>query len=95
MRPLVISADVRAKLQNKHNVTEREIEQCFENRCGNYLKDIREEHRTTPETYWFVARTNHDRELKVCFTYLNGNITIKTAYEPNLKEIEIYERKGK
>lgn len=95
MRTLITSPDLLHKLQNKHDVTRREIEQCFENRIGNYLEDDREEHRTNPPTLWFVAQTNCDRILKVIFVLLDGNIYIKSAYEPSQKVIDIYDNKGK
>ena len=95
MRSLVISPQLLQKLQEKHRVTRREVEQCFENKIGNYLEDDREEHRSDPPTLWFVAPTNCDRLLKVIFVFLDGNIYIKSAYEPSQTVIEIYNRKGK
>ncbi len=50
MRHLIISASIRAKLADKHQVTEREVEQCFENIDGPLLIDNREDHRTEPPT---------------------------------------------
>lgn len=95
MRSLITSPELLHKLQEKHSVTRREVEQCFENRVGNYLEDDREEHRTDPPTLWFVAPTNYDRLLKIIFVFLDGNIYIKSAYEPSQKVIELYDRKGK
>ena len=37
---LRISDAVLQKLRDKHNVTRREVEQCFENKCGLYLEDL-------------------------------------------------------
>jgi hypothetical protein len=46
---LIISPKVRTKLANKKPpVTKEEIEQCFVNRTGKYLLDIREEHAENP-----------------------------------------------
>jgi hypothetical protein len=46
---LIISSKVRTKLANKKPpVTKEEIEQCFVNRTGKYLLDIREEHAENP-----------------------------------------------
>jgi uncharacterized DUF497 family protein len=95
MRPLVIAPSVLEKLKEKHNVTVREIEQCFENRVGNYLEDDREEHKTNPPTLWFVAPTNYERVLKVVFIFVDGNIHIKSAFEPRKVVVELYERLGK
>ncbi len=76
-------------------MSEREVEQCFENRDGSFLKDSREAHLTDPPTLWFIAETNKGRLLKVCFVNQENKIFIKTSYEPNSAEIEIYNRKAK
>lgn len=83
------------KLKDKHTVDRREIEQCFDNRDGGFLVDDREDHRTDPQTLWFIAPTNFNRLLKVVFISIDGKIHIKTAYEANETEIRIYERHGK
>lgn len=95
MRSLIISQELFEKLQTKHNVTRREVEQCFENRVGNYVIDDREEHRTDPPTLWFVAPTNYNRLLKVIFVFLDGNVYIKSAYEPDETVVTLYEQFGK
>lgn len=95
MRTLIISPALIQKLQDKHAVIRREVEQCFENRVGNYVEDDREEHITDPPTLWFVSPTNCDRLLKIIFVFLDGNIYIKSAYEPSQKVIELYDLKGK
>lgn len=96
MRNLVISAGVRAKLETRHGgVSEKEIDQCFENLCGFYLVDDREDNQTDPCTLWFVAETNAMRNLKICFMVIDGNIHIKSAYAPNDAEIALYNLKGK
>ena len=93
---LRVSSLVRKKLAEKHNVSESEILECFGNRDGAYLKDPRAEHQTNPPTLWFVAETDFGRRLKIVFILeMNGEITIKTAYQPNVKEIHIYEKYGK
>lgn len=95
MASLIISADVLAKLASKHNVSRREVEQCFDNRCGMYLVDDREDNQTDPATLWFIAETNYERVLKVVFVPQDGNHHLKTAYEPDAIEIDIFERIGK
>ncbi|WP_300050302.1 ADP-ribosyl-(dinitrogen reductase) hydrolase [Malikia sp.] len=82
------------KLTVRHNVTRREVEQCFENREGGLLEDTREQHRTNPPTQWFLACTNSGRLLKVIFVFENGKYMLKSAYEPNDTEKYIYERHG-
>ena len=95
MRSLHISPGVLEKLSEKHKVTPKEINECFDNQCGIFLVDDRENRRTDPSTLWFVAETNKGRLLIIVFIYQDGQHQIKTAYEPNDVEIEIYERKGK
>lgn len=95
MSTLVISQAVLDKLKDKHAVHKREVEQCFDNRDGGFLMDDREDHRTDPPTFWFIARTNYNRLLKVVFISIDSRVHIKTAYEPNETEIRIYERHGK
>ena len=95
MKNLVVSAAVLAKLSDKHKVSLREVEQCFENKCGTYLIDEREDHQTDPPTLWFTAATSRDRLLKVVFMFINGNIHIKTAYEAEQESIDLYDRLGK
>lgn len=95
MKRLIISAEILEKLGDKHQVTRREIEQCFENRVGVFLEDDREEHRTDPPTLWFVAPTNQERLLKVVFVISDGNVHIKTAYEPSARVVAIYDKFGK
>lgn len=95
MRTLIISPEILEKIQNRHSVSRREVEQCFENKIGSYLVDDREEHRTDPATLWFVAPTNQDRLLKVIFVYLDGNVHIKSAYEPSEAVVNLYDKRGK
>lgn len=92
---LIISSKVRAKLANKvPPVTQAEIEQCFTNRPGKYLIDLREEHATDPPTRWFVAETHFGRKLKVVFIPMFPDIVIKSAFDANQVEIDIYRRFG-
>lgn len=95
MRHLIISSDILAKLKEKHNVSRREVEQCFENKVGRYVMDEREDHRTDPPTLWFVAPTNCERLLKVIFVFADGNVHIKSAFEPGESVIEMYDRLGR
>lgn len=95
MPSIFISAAVREKLDVKHHVTEKEICQCLENRCGEFLIDTREDHKSDPVTLWFIAETNCRRLLKIVFIYKDGTFIIRTAYKPNTQEVELYEEKGK
>jgi len=90
---LKISAKVKAKLQRKHNVTEDEISECFQSCEKSFLIDPREEHQTIPPTQWFISETDYGRLLKVVFIIReDGDIGIKTAFEPNAEEMRIYNK---
>lgn len=95
MKNLIISSTVLVKLKDKHQVSRREVEQCFENKCGTYLVDDREDHQTDPPTLWFIAPTNRGRLLKVIFIYIDGNVHIKSAYDADDSAIAIYDQVAK
>lgn len=88
--PLVISRSVRMKLEEKHHVQEQEIRECFLNFQGKYLFDTREKHDTDPPTLWFIGETYRGRTLKIIFVHRDGNIFLKSAYEPHDNSIRIY-----
>ncbi len=95
MQNFIVSSGVLAKLRDKHDISIREVEQCFENKCGMYVVDDREDNQTDPATLTFIAPTNRGRLLKVAFIFLDGNVHIKTAFEPDDQDIAFYERHGK
>lgn len=95
MRNIIISAKILEKLANSHNVEQREVEQSFENFIGLFLEDDREDHRTDPPTLWFIAPTNKGRLLKVVFIFIDENVHVKSAFDPNAPEISIFERYGR
>lgn len=78
-----MSSGVGAKLLEDHAVTMKEVFECFANGEAIYFEDDREFNKTDPPTWWFMAPTNHGRLLKVCFMRKEGDIEIKTAYEPD------------
>ncbi len=92
---LIVSPKIRAKLADKHSVSIDEVKQCFANRCGNYLEDEREDHKSDPPTLWFVAETDFGKKLKVCFICESGNIYLRTAFPADPESISIFERHGK
>lgn len=93
---IISSTEVKEKLRNKHGVEVREVEQCFENKCGLFLVDDRENHRTDPPTLWFIAPTNKGRMLKVIFILsATGSIYLKSAYEPEAAAVKIYDEVGR
>jgi hypothetical protein len=88
---IVISDSTRAKLQAKHEVSPKDVYECFARRVHGFLEDDREVHRTDPPTLWFIAPNNHNRLLKVCFVLRDGTVYLRTCYPPNKAEITIYE----
>lgn len=93
---LIIHRSIRHKLASKNPpVSKTEIIQCFANRTGVFLEDTRENNRTDPPTKWFIAETDLGRKLKVCFMQLEGDVIIKTAYQPNRNEVRIYTKYSK
>lgn len=91
---LIISRQVREKLNAKHQVSEREVRECIANRTGKFIADDREEHRSDPPTLWFIAETNLGRSLKIVFIYRDGNFVIRTAYSPEVEAVRIYNERG-
>ncbi len=95
MNNLKVSDAVKTKLHEKHQVSLREVEQCFENREGRLLYDERAWTKTHPPTLWFIAPTNQSRLLKIVYIQIGNDVMLKTAFEPNAQELAIYERFGK
>jgi hypothetical protein len=93
------SAKVVSKLEKKHSVTMEEVHQCFDNREGLAIKEIRPEHKTDPPTRWFLAETNRGRLLKVVYVLTRigdkGLIDLRTAFPPGADDIAYYELHGK
>ena len=81
-------------MARKHNVKKEEVDQCFANRNGKYLRDPRAEHQTNPPTQWFIAETDFGRRLKVVFIRNGSDIDIKSAFDPNQEELRIYAKFG-
>ena len=90
MKNLIISPAILEKLQSKHGVSRREVEQCFENLEGPLLIDSREDHRSDPPTLWFLARTHRNRVLKVVYIQKGSRVFLRTCYAPNDDELDIY-----
>lgn len=95
--PLDISPRVEDKISKKvPPVSAKEIEQCLDNCDGIWLEDDRPNNKTVPPTHWFIAETNRGRKLKVCLIHLEDEdrLVIKTAYDPNQDELDIYRDYG-
>lgn len=89
---LIISPKIKQKLATKHEITEREVIECFANYHGLLLKDDREENRTDPPTMWFIGETDYGKLVKICFIIRGSDIYLRTAYKPNSDEIEYFKR---
>lgn len=94
MPTIIISPKIKAKLHEKHDVTEAEVHQCFANRTGQLLTDTREEHITDPPTRWFIAPTNKGRLLKICYVP-EGDYYLRSCFPPNETELAIYRKHGR
>jgi|TARA_B110000240_G_C13347008_1_gene388017 hypothetical protein len=93
---LDISHSVVQKLRQKHDISVDEVEECFLNRTHGFLIDKREEHKTDPPTYWFIAETDLGRKLKICMIIKSDKFVIKTAFRTTNQDlIEMYYRKSK
>lgn len=88
---IICSEGIRAKLQAKHEVSLKDVYECFENRSRGFLEDSSEEHRTEPPTLWFIAPNNHGRLLKVCFVFRDGAVYLRTAFPPSASNVAMYE----
>lgn len=84
------------KLNEKHNVSQEEITECFQNtKTGHLCIDDREQHNTNPPTLWFIGLTNAGRKLKVIFICINDTAYIKTAYDAKENVIKIFKNAKK
>lgn len=91
---LVISPRIKEKIEDSSHgaVVEREVRECFLNRCGRVCKDDREQHKSDPVTQWFVAPTHVGRLLKIVYVEDDEHIYLKSAY-PATKTVEdMFER---
>lgn len=89
----IISDTIRAKLQSKHDVSIKDVNECIENRTGKILLDPSEERRDPP-TYFFIAPNNHKRLLKLCFVFRDGKLYLRTCFPPGQSAIETYRELG-
>lgn len=94
MKNLIVTDAIKGKLKTKHKVDLHEVRQCFHNKCGRLLTDNRALHKTNPPTLWFIADTNKGRALKIVYIQIGMEIHLKTAYEPNEEEKQIYRLHG-
>lgn len=90
MKNLVISPAIEEKSAFKHQITRKDVEQCFINRYRSYLLDDRLGHQTEPPTEWFISENDRVILIKVVFVFDDELIYLKSAFPPNLTEICIY-----
>jgi hypothetical protein len=92
----IISAEIEEKIsRDDHgNISVKEVNECFSNHNGRYCTEHRAEHlpESGAPSLWFVAATNHGRELKVMFVFEDGKIFLKSAYPATTKVKEIFAR---
>ncbi len=90
---IVVHPHILSKLQKKHGVDADEVRQAFANRAGVLAREIRPQHRNG-RRFWFISQTNAGRLLKIVFFFDHEQKapSIITAYEPNLTEVELYEK---
>lgn len=88
------SNQILQKLDEKHGVTIEEVYEAFDNSDGRTLTDTREQHKSNPETEWFISQTRKGRTLKICYVFDpdKNTIFVKTAYEPNAEEVRIFNK---
>jgi hypothetical protein len=90
MKNLVISPAIEGKLILKHQLSRKDVEQCFINRTRSYLIDDRLQHQTEPPTEWFISENDRGILIKVVFIFDDGLIHLKSAFPPNSTEVCIY-----
>lgn len=87
---ITISSRIEKKLRDKHGVEPREVEQCLFNRTHRSIIDTEEDHQTDPVTQWIIAPTNKGRVLAVYFVINDGDVRVKTAFEPGKERVTKY-----
>jgi len=87
-----ITDRVLRKLRDQHDVERDEVGECFLNRAGKFYSDNREDNRTNPPTYWFVAETDKGRVLKVVFVRYPDRYQIKSAFPPKDGSDVLYQK---
>ena len=61
---------------------------------GIELEDLREQHQSNPATLWFVAKTQTGLVLKVVYVPYMPTSVLRTAYDANNTEINIFKMYG-
>jgi uncharacterized DUF497 family protein len=89
---IVMPSQKIADKLGRRGISLEDCGECFVNRTAGYLYDTRAQHQTDPATRWFIAETDKGRLLKIVFIFYPDacEFHIKSAYEPNQTEIELY-----
>jgi len=87
---IFLSETVAGKLRDKHAVSEKEVQECFNNRTTPLVRDNREAHATFPPTVWFISPTNNGRRLKVVFVLYEEDVVVKTVFPPSPATEKLY-----
>ncbi len=91
MKP-ILSQKITDKLRGR-GISVSDLVECFANRTAGFLVDDREEHKTNPDTLWFVAETEKGRILKIMFVPAGTMATdIKSAYDSSAEIQRIYNK---
>ena len=90
---IVATSRILEKILIFHGVDILEVEDAFNNWMGHALIDDRSEHKTKPPTVWFCSATSDGRILKIIGIPQREHkeFVLKSAYEPEDWEIDLYE----
>jgi len=90
---IVVSENIQEKILREHNVTVTEVEEAMFLHGSKYIIDDREKHKTHPPTVWFISESFEGRLLKIVIIpdIKREFAKLRTAYEPDEQEIQIYE----
>ncbi len=92
---IIAHDNIIEKLRNKvPPVSITEVEEAWFLFEGETIEDNRLKNRTNPPTEWFISETCDGRLLKVVFIPYEekGYAVLRTAYDPDDKEVEYYEK---
>lgn len=82
----------RDKSLHKHNVSDRETEEIFDDKSLKVFADIK--HSLEEQRYVAYGSTNLSRKLAVVFTLREQKIRVISARDQNKKERKIYEKEN-
>lgn len=85
---------VREKIDLEHGVSFLEAEEAFNNFSGRFLIDDREKNFAGAgrRTLWCLSQTYDGRILKLVIIPDNDSCILRTAYEPNQYEVDLWNK---